>query len=211
MSYYVLILIAYVAGSIPLGLAIGKIFFHIDIRQHGSGNIGASNVKRLLGVKAAIIALLFDVLKGYLPVVAAVRWYPTHPWVPVICGLAAILGHNNSLFLKFTGGKGVATSCGVTLALSWKAAAVGVIVFGLITGISGYISLGSIISAPVTGLLVWDLNHRLLPYGIFGFLVAVSVIYKHRGNIKRLREGRELNIRDKKPADVEQMTQENAK
>ena len=195
MPSYLLIFIAYFIGSIPVGLAIGKIFFHIDIREHGSGNIGASNVNRILGKKAGLSAFFLDVLKGLLPVLAARHWYPHEAWIQVLTGMA---GHNNSVFLKFTGGKGVATSCGVTFGLSWKAAAAGLAVWGIITSITGYISLGSIISAPVNGFLLWKLNHDSLPYGLFGLLVTLTVIYKHRSNIKRLREGTELSIRDKK-------------
>jgi len=198
MPSYLLIVIAYLAGSIPIGLVIGKVFFKLDIRQFGSGNIGASNVHRVLGKPAGLAAFALDVLKGLIPVLAAKHWYPSETWVQVITGLAAIAGHNNSIFLKFTGGKGVATSCGVTIALSWKAAAAGFILWGAITFLSGYISLGSIISAPVAGFLIWKLNHESLPYGLFGVLVAVSVIYKHRSNIDRLRRGNELSIRANK-------------
>jgi MAF protein/acyl-phosphate glycerol 3-phosphate acyltransferase len=198
MPSYLLILIAYILGSVPVGLVIGKLVYHVDIREHGSGNIGASNVSRTLGKKPGLTAFVLDVLKGFLPVLVARHFYPGQPWIQVLSGLAAIAGHNNSVFLKFTGGKGVATSCGVTIALSWKAAAAGFAVWGIITYVSGFISLGSIISAPVTGFLIWKLNHDSLPYGLFGLLVTVSVIYKHRGNIVRLREGNELSIRDKK-------------
>jgi len=184
MPSYLLIAIAYIAGSIPVGLAIGKIFFGIDIREHGSGNIGASNVKRILGRKAGAAAFILDVIKGLLPVLAAKHWYPIHPWIQVLTGLAAIIGHNNSVFLKFTGGKGVATSCGVAIALSWPAALSGAGVWTIITYATGYISLGSILSAPVTGFLIWKLNHYSLPYGLFGLMVTLTVIYKHRSNIK---------------------------
>jgi septum formation protein len=202
MPSYLLIAIAYIAGSIPVGLAIGKIFFGIDIREHGSGNIGASNVKRILGRKAGAAAFILDVIKGLLPVLAAKHWYPIHPWIQVLTGLAAIIGHNNSVFLKFTGGKGVATSCGVAIALSWPAALSGAGVWTIITYATGYISLGSILSAPVTGFLIWKLNHYSLPYGLFGLMVTLTVIYKHRSNIKRLIDGNELSIRDMSPRKV---------
>jgi septum formation protein len=197
MSPYLIILISYIAGSIPVGLYIGKIFFHKDVREFGSGNIGASNVGRTFGRGAGSAAFVLDILKGMLPVLAARHYFPLHPWIQVATGIAAIIGHNNSVFLKFTGGKGVATSCGVALALSWKAAAAGASVWLIITFVTGFISLGSILSAPVTGFFIWKFNHYSLPYGIFGLMVGLTVIYKHRSNIKRLLAGNELSIRDK--------------
>jgi glycerol-3-phosphate acyltransferase PlsY len=202
MLSYFFIVLAYLVGSIPFGLVIGKVFFHVDVREHGSGNIGASNVKRILGAKAGLAAFVLDILKGMLPVVAMRHYCPGHPWLDICTGLAAILGHNNSVFLKFTGGKGVATTCGVTFALSWKAACAGLLVFAIVTGATGYISLGSMISAPVSGYLIWHFNHHSLPYGLFGILCTLLVIIRHRSNIQRLLKGTELSIREKTPRDV---------
>jgi acyl phosphate:glycerol-3-phosphate acyltransferase len=205
MSPYFLIPIAYLVGSVPVGLIIGKVFYDVDIREHGSHNIGASNFYRTIkeihpsqAKPVGLISFLLDLLKGFVPVAAARHWFPGLPWIQILTGLAAIMGHNNSIFLRFKGGKGVATSSGVTFALSWKAAAVGFAAWGAVTFFSGFISLGSIISAPITGFLIWWLNNRSLPYGLFGLLVALSVVLKHKSNIKRLLAGTELSVRDSK-------------
>jgi acyl phosphate:glycerol-3-phosphate acyltransferase len=205
MSFCILPIYAYLLGSVPVGLIIGIVFYKVDIRKFGSGNIGASNFYRTIkevhpsGAKVVgLVSFALDVLKGFFPVLAARHWFPGHPWLQVLTGLAAILGHNNSIFLRFTGGKGVATSCGVAFALSWKAATAGILSWLLITYATGFISLGSIVSAPIAGFLIWKFNHQSLPYGLFGLLVALTVIIKHKSNIQRLMKGKELSIRDTK-------------
>ena len=113
------------------------------------------------------MSFALDVFKGFLPVFLARHWVPDDHWLQIDAGLCAILGHNNSIFLKFKGGKGVATSCGVAIALSWQAATAGLAIFLGLTFATGFISLGSVVSAPIAAYLIWKLNHQSLPYGLF--------------------------------------------
>lgn len=193
-----LLLASYVVGGIPFGLTIGKTFFHIDPREHGSKNIGATNVYRVIGWKAGIIVFALDLGKGLVPVLASKLWFPTHPWAIVGAGFAAIIGHTISPFLKFKGGKGVASSLGVCVGLSWKASLVSFVVWSLIVATTGFVSLASIVATPVGAVIVYYTNGRLTPYAIFGAIVVVFVIVKHRANIQRLLRGEELKVTRKK-------------
>ena len=131
MPIILLIAIAYLVGSLPIGLFVGMLVAGIDIRDFGSGNIGASNVGRILGKTWGTIVFAFDVTKGLAPVLVARHFPSLGGWTPVLVGIAAIMGHNASIFLKFRGGKGVATSLGVAFGLSWVA--------GLIAFVSGVV------------------------------------------------------------------------
>jgi glycerol-3-phosphate acyltransferase PlsY len=179
---------AYLLGSIPTGLLLGKLY-GIDVRQQGSGNIGATNLYRTVGRKVGIITLVGDCLKGMLPVLLAWKLgmgEPIQAWI----GLAAFCGHVFSIFLLFKGGKGVATALGVFLALSPLAVLAAVAVFALLVGIWRYISLGSIIAAAVMPLIIWFRPHsqQLL---IAAALISAIVIIKHHANISRLVAGTE--------------------
>lgn len=209
--------VAYLLGSIPVGLLVG-LAKGVDVRKSGSGNIGATNVARVLG-GGRYFALVFtlDLLKGLLPTLAA-SWIvsrdaqPTHTgiyllWLAV--GFAAILGHMFSVFLKFTGGKGVATSAGVILGV-WpyytSVAIFAVLAFGisfLITRIVSLSSMVAVIAFPVSLAIVgaifkWDLLGPRWPLLAFAILVAILVIWKHRSNISRLIAGTESSFRKKK-------------
>jgi acyl phosphate:glycerol-3-phosphate acyltransferase len=211
-----LIPIAYPVGSIPFGLIIG-LAKGVDPRQAGSKNIGATNVGRLLGGRFFAIVFTLDLLKGLLPVIAAGACVGSSPrdtgtyllWLGV--GFASILGHMFSAFLKFTGGKGVATSTGVILGLfpyytypGLVAVAVWIAVFLPFR----YVSLASMIGAitfPVAYVIIgrtqqWDVFGQQLPLLIFSAIVALMIVYKHRANITRLRAGTENRIGKKKPA-----------
>jgi len=179
---------AYLLGSIPTGLLLGKAY-GIDVRKEGSGNIGATNLYRTIGRKVGVMTLVGDCLKGMLPVLAvkfAGLPFEYAAWV----GLAAFCGHVFSLFLRFKGGKGVATALGVFLALSPLAVAVALGVFVLLMLIWRYVSLGSICAAAVMPIAVWALDGgRVLI--VVTMLIAVVVIIRHIENIKRLVAGTE--------------------
>src|SRR6476469_5239514 len=179
------IAIAYVCGSIPSAYIAGKAR-GVDLRKHGSGNLGATNVIRVLGAKFGLAVFAVDVAKGALPVLLLPR-YTVSPWPPVwiaiACGVAAILGHTRPVFLLFSrGGKGVATAAGVFLALAPVQTLLTLIVFAVVLLSSGYVSVGSLIGA--------TLGPRSPVFAI-SVLVALFVFWTHRANIARLRRGEE--------------------
>ena len=198
---------AYVLGSVPFGLIVGK-SKGIDPRTAGSGNIGATNVGRLLGKRFFFVVFLLDLLKGLLPMLAAawvLRSSPDEPrkfllWLLV--GFAAILGHMFSLFLGFKGGKGVATSSGVILGLFpyfTMPGLIGLAVWGSVFKTTRYVSLASMVAAvafPVLYVVIgmvrqWPVFGGQWPLLAFAVIVAAMIVYKHRGNIARLRAGTE--------------------
>lgn len=201
---------AYVLGSIPFGLLVG-LAKGVDVRKAGSGNIGATNVARLLGGKYFALVFTLDLLKSLVPMVVgawmvhgqAQDWVTNVLWLGV--GMAAILGHMFSLFLKFAGGKGVATSAGVMLGLFpyYTLPALGAIAVFLVVFLKWrYVSLGSIMGAmafPVCYVAVglamrWPIVGQQLPLLIFAGVVAGLVVFKHRSNIARLRAGTESRM-----------------
>ena len=174
-----LVLFGFLAGSIPFGLLVGK-RLGVDIREKGSGNIGATNVTRVLGVGAGIVVAILDIAKGALPV-----WYARHHGgVPTMVGWAAILGHCFSPWLGGRGGKGVATAFGVFLVISPVMAAVAIVVFGAVLAITRVPTLGSLAGiAAITGLAL----HRGDP-GItrLALMTLGLLVYTHRGNLQKL-------------------------
>lgn len=195
MTHALTLVLAYVLGSLPIGLYIGKMVRNIDVREFGSGNIGASNVGRVLGPRWAVLVFLLDVAKGLLPTVAAQSQSGPGSWWPVLTGMAAILGHNASLFLKFKGGKGVATSLGVAFGLSWQAGLIGFGTWSLALLATRYISVASIIGTAVCSFFIWWFNHRQLPSGCFAGLATLFVVVKHRSNVQRLKAGAEPKVK----------------
>ncbi len=190
------LLVAYLFGALPVGLLVGRMVKGIDVREHGSGNIGASNVWRTLGPFWGVAVFIFDFGKGFIPTQRAVQVALEgggHPWLPVLVGLAAILGHNFSVFLRFKGGKGVATSLGVVCGLSPLAGLIGFAVWGVVLGVTRYISVASMVGAVVTAALLAGL-FRDLPHALFALLVALFVLLKHRPNVSRLRAGTEPKV-----------------
>lgn len=184
----VFVIASYLLGSVPTGLLLGKAL-GVDIRTYGSGNIGATNVYRALGRRVGVITLLGDCLKGLVPVLAA-RWYGLPDiWVAAV-GLAAFLGHIYTVFLRFKGGKGVATALGVFLGSSPLAVLIALGVFALILGKWRYVSLASITAAAAMPLIVAVIDRRPLII-IMTLLIATLVIWKHRENIGRLKTGTE--------------------
>jgi glycerol-3-phosphate acyltransferase PlsY len=185
---------AFFLGAIPFGLIAGKLR-GVDLRQRGSGNIGATNALRELGVPIGVTVFLLDGLKGLLPVLAA-RWLDLPSWWVVGAGLCAALGHIFSPFIRFKGGKGVATSLGVLIGLSPLVAGISFGVFLVAVFLTRYISLGSILGAATQmGLFVLlpaiYLTGNPLPYRIFGAVAGLLVIWRHQTNIKRLLAGTE--------------------
>jgi glycerol-3-phosphate acyltransferase PlsY len=187
--------LSYLIGAVPTGLLLVRLLKGEDIRKHGSGNIGTVNVLRVAGPATAAAVLVVDMLKGLVPVLLAAR-ITTTPWLIVACGLAAIAGHNWSVFLGFRGGKGIATSFGVLLGLSWVAAVVAAAVWVGVVAITRYASLGSLMGVASVPLVLWRLRAPV-EYVAFGIIAALFAIYRHRGNIQRLVTGTELRITDR--------------
>ncbi|HQA07712.1 MAG TPA: glycerol-3-phosphate 1-O-acyltransferase PlsY [Syntrophomonadaceae bacterium] len=185
-----LILLCYIIGAIPFSYLISLVK-GVDIRTRGSGNVGATNVLRTLGPVAAAIALAADLLKG---VVAA--WIGTmtgSEWIIACCALAAVLGHCYSVFLRFGGGKGVATSAGIVLYLLPRELLILLVVFLVLVALLRYVSLGSITVAALLPVLALIMREPA-ELQIMSLLMAVLVIYRHRENIQRLRSGTEPKL-----------------
>lgn len=191
------IIVAYIIGSIPTGYIIVKLFTGQDIRTIGSGSTGATNVKRVMGKKWFFIVMILDAVKGALPVVLAYFFTTAFKQIgllPVLASIFAILGHSKSIFLKFTGGKSVASGVGTILALNWQAGLIIAVIWGIITWISKYVSLGSIIALALSPIIMCLLKAPI-SYIIYTFIAAIYVIYLHRENIKRLIAGNENKVR----------------
>jgi len=190
-----LILSSYLLGSIPFGYIFTKRFAGINIREHGSGNIGSTNVRRFAGSKVALLTQLCDMMKGLLPVAIILfienkRLYTFDEIFIYAVGLATILGHNFSVFLKFKGGKGVNTTLGATLLLSPYSVFISVLVYYLVKGLSKYVSLGSIclgITLALTGLII----HKTLYLFYYLLICSVFIVIMHIPNLKRLKNGTE--------------------
>jgi len=193
-----LLAVAYLLGSIPTGYLAGRMLRGIDIRQHGSRSTGATNVLRVLGKRPALAVLLVDLFKG-AAAIGLVLWLwpqvvPDQPaqlaWIVCLAGLAALLGHARSIWLKFSGGKSVATGLGVVLALSWPVGLGAALVFGVALAISRIVSLSSMLGAAAAIALVVVLDMPL-PYRLLVITGGIYVIVRHRANISRLLAGTE--------------------
>lgn len=198
MVVYLALLACYIMGAIPFGLIIGKVTRGIDIRDFGSGNIGASNVLRTLGIGPAILVFFFDTAKGFGAVLLCTALH-MHPWLVVAGGLLSVVGHTFSIFLKFQGGKGVATSLGVIIGLDWVIALIAFGIWSLIVLTLRIISVGSIVAAISVPLMMFLWHGRAVaqPYQILSVVAATAIVIKHRSNIKRLLNGTEARIGDK--------------
>ena len=186
-----LCLISYLIGSIPFGVLLARAQ-HIDIRKQGSGNIGATNVARVLGKKAGLITLIGDLVKGLLVVLGAGLHYEK-PILIALAGFMVFLGHLYSIFLKFKGGKGVATSLGLFSYIMPWATLCAVGVFALSLWISSYVSIGSIMAA--ISLPLFAIFFKLpLPYIYLAVIVGLFTVQRHYGNILRLIEGTEAKF-----------------
>lgn len=191
-------IIAYLLGSIPTSVWVGKLLYEIDIRKEGSGNAGASNTFRVLGKKAGVPVLLFDVLKGWLAA-NLIHFYPESGFIDdniillkIALGFCAVIGHIFPLYIGFKGGKGIATLLGMVLAIHWQLAILCFIIFVFVLFLTKYISVSSIIAtcaSPV--LIVFVFKSSEEPLIFFSMLVSVLVIITHYKNIGRLIRGEE--------------------
>jgi len=196
MTHLILIIVAsYILGGIPFGLILGLLVKKIDIREYGSGNIGASNAWRILGPVWGGLTFLLDVLKGYAPVVVSHHFCGPGSPLPVFAGLAALLGHNFSPFLKFKGGKGAATSLGVAFGLSPLAGAIGFGVWLVVVAATHYISVGSVCAVIAGSFFIWWFNSKGIAYGVFALFAIVFTFVKHRSNFERLKAGTESKVK----------------
>lgn len=201
ISAIALFILAYLLGSIPSAVWIGKIFYNIDVRDHGSGNAGFTNAMRILGLKAGIPVLLIDIAKGFFAVYIYylfpenLKTVFTEQLFPIVLGLLALLGHIFPVMAQFRGGKGVATGAGLLLGLFPLGASLALAVFLLMLFTFRYVSLGSIfasLSFPVWVLLWYPgKNISLL---VFSFFLTSLILFTHRNNIKRLIRGEENRV-----------------
>jgi acyl phosphate:glycerol-3-phosphate acyltransferase len=186
------LLASYLLGAIPTSHIVSRTIARIDLREHGSGNLGATNLYRVLGWKYAVPVALFDIAKGAVPVLLFAPQASRSELFAVACGVAAILGHVFSVFVGFKGGKGVATAAGVMLGLTPLALGVAALVWAVVVRVTGYVSLGSIAAAAVLPIAVYLLEQPNTPELLWiDVLVAAGVIVLHRRNIQRLLNGTE--------------------
>lgn len=210
---------SYLVGSIPSSIWMGKLFKGVDIRDFGSGNAGATNTFRLLGWKPGVIVLLIDFFKGFScslwisqlayhigsGPVSLFDFWDVHPFLKIACGVVAVIGHMFPIYANFDGGKGMATAAGMLCGIEPVSVGITAGVFLIVMLISRYVSLASLVAAFIYPLLLvvlrysfgWDLDGSVL---IFGALIGIGIIIKHRGNIKRLLNGTENQVSSFKPA-----------
>jgi glycerol-3-phosphate acyltransferase PlsY len=199
-------LVGYLLGSVPSGVVAARVFGHADPRQFGSGKTGATNILRTVGPGAAVMVAITDILKGIAPVLLA-RYviFPGELWAETLAGFAAMLGHNYSVFIRFKGGRGVATGGGVIIAMQPWAAAVGVVGFIVPVAVTRYVSLGSMIAGATCAVTdaVFVAAPKSFPihdsyqHLVFMTVGAAFVIFSHRDNIQRLANGTERKLGEK--------------
>ena len=212
------LLISYLIGSIPSSVWVGKIFNGVDVRDHGSGNAGATNTFRVLGWKSGAIVVVIDFIKGF----STTFWIaflafdihdgPISPpgwevdaFLPIICGFTAMVGHMYPILAGFRGGKGVLTACGMLYGIEPASISVSLALFLIIMFATHYVSLASIVGSIAYPLslvtlkfaLQWNIDGSIIMFGIFA---ATGIIYRHRSNIKRLMNGTENKIKSFKPS-----------
>jgi glycerol-3-phosphate acyltransferase PlsY len=193
--------IAYLLGSIPFGYLIVKLREGRDVRTAGSGNIGATNVGRVAGKAAGILTLLLDMAKGFAAVWLIGRLTQQHEGTMVVAGLVAVVGHMFPVWLKFRGGKGVATAVGAFVLINWQAVAGALVIWIVVVGIWRYVSLGSIIASASLPLFLYRFyappDAPPLSVSLSAVTVAVLIIFQHRDNIGRLVAGKEYRLKFK--------------
>ncbi len=190
-------LIGYFCGSIPTAWLICKIFYGINIFEHGSKNMGSTNVYRTVGGKAFAANLAIDVLKGMVPVLLSAKLWPTHPQVVFAAAAMAMFGHTFSFWVKFRGGKGVATGLGVFIALAGYWALGALATFLIVLVITRMVSVSSMLAAASLPFLMWYgnvLGSYTIYITVFSAIVAIFVIYKHKSNIQRIINGTESKL-----------------
>lgn len=203
------LVLSYLIGAVPFSVIISRLFFRIDVREHGSGNAGATNVFRVLGAKAGAAVLVLDALKGVAAVLIAATLHPidlgptAHDWVLIGASFAAVVGHSYSPYLKFSGGKGVATAAGALLVLTPAAWPILLVTFVLVVAVWRMVSLGSIVIAlefPVLMLLFYSDRPAIVT---FSFVASALVVWRHRANIARIVRGEEAKIGLREPSAAE--------
>jgi glycerol-3-phosphate acyltransferase PlsY len=202
MTILLLTIVAYLFGAVPFGLLVAR-SRGVNIREQGSGNIGATNVFRVIGKGWGIFTLVLDLLKGFIPAF----FFPmvgnlADPVYGVLFGFAAILGHTFPIYLKFKGGKGVATSAGMLLGVAPVAVGVGLLFFVITVVISRYVSLASIIAAIAVAVTVWVEGDKVLIVKVMLTVMSVLIVWLHRANIKRLLNGTENRFGKKKETSI---------
>lgn len=213
LNLLIIVILAYLIGSIPTGILITKAVKGVDIRQHGSGNVGGTNVFRILGWKYGVLTIILDALKGAVAVILIARLYlgdfpfpnatpfDDFTLVQIFAGLFAVIGHIWTIFASFKGGKGIATSLGFLIAIITIDMLLALAIFFIVVTVSRYVSLGSILAAISVPLILIvrenifhvDIQgyHTILPFAIF---ISLLVIYTHRSNVGRLLKGNENRI-----------------
>jgi glycerol-3-phosphate acyltransferase PlsY len=188
---------SYLVGSIPTGYLLVRIFGKEDVRAFGSGSTGATNVLRVKGWKAALPVAVFDILKGFLPVALAAKWF-ADPVFAALCGLLAVVGHCYPFSIGFRGGKGVATALGAFAAIAWAASLSAAGLFLIVVGITRFVSLGSILGSLAFPAVVFASGR---PAGVAVVALAISalIVFRHKGNIGRLLRGTERKLGEKAP------------
>ena len=202
------LVVSYLMGSVPTSLLAGRLLKGIDIRQHGSGNAGATNTFRVLGWKAGLVVLLIDMAKGLIPTVwvaqAAGSTLGGEPMLyQIACGLAAVFGHIWTIFAGFKGGKGVGTGAGMIIGLAPVPVLICIVVFALVVGVTRYVSLGSILASITLPIVVWTQKLMLgmavsTPLLVLSVFIPALIIFTHRSNVGRLLRGEESKIQFKK-------------
>ncbi|SHJ91600.1 glycerol-3-phosphate acyltransferase PlsY [Anaerobranca californiensis DSM 14826] len=197
MSYFWLI-VPYLLGSVSFSYIAGRIFGGIDIRTVGSGNAGATNVYRNLGLKPFLFASFFDILKGLVAVILTKSLFPENEILIILSAVAVIIGHNWPIFFGFKGGKGIASTIGVVIGLHPLSALIVIVTMALIVYITRYVSLGSLISTLLLPILFYLFMGDKVYYIIFALVLTVMAWYRHRSNIKRLLNGTESKLGQKR-------------
>ena len=195
MDAVIPILLGYGLGSLPLGYLVASRLRGIDLRRVGSGNVGAANVYRTAGLAIALLVVSVDVAKGASSVLFAAR-FTTGPAPPVAAGVAAIIGHMYPVWLRFHGGKGVATACGVFWMFAPLATALAATLFVITVWISRYVSLGSVLATAALPTLAW-LTDKSVPVVTGAVVAAVLIVARHRTNLVRLQHGTERRLGQK--------------
>lgn len=215
----VVILLSYLVGSIPSSIWVGKVVKGVDIRNFGSGNAGATNTFRLLGWKPGVAVLAIDFFKGFASSlwisqlayhigsgpVTLFEFWDVDPFLSILCGVIAIIGHMFPIFANFDGGKGMATAAGMLCGIEPVSVGIAAVIFTIVMLASRYVSLASLVAAFIYPLLLvmlrygfgWDIDGSIL---IFGAIAGIGIIIKHRGNIKRLINGTENKVSSFQPA-----------
>ncbi|MCM2264835.1 MAG: glycerol-3-phosphate 1-O-acyltransferase PlsY [Desulfuromonadales bacterium] len=197
--FFVILVAVYLIAAIPTGVVLTRLMGLEDVRSKGSGNIGATNVFRVAGKLPGILTLIGDILKGFLPLLAVKLWLAPTPLQLGLAGVVAIIGHCYPVYLRFKGGKGVATALGIFLVLDPLALLGGCVVFLLAVAVTRYISLGSVLAATAAPLLT-ILFHRPLPLILCTLAIGALIIWRHRENLRRIFSGTENRFGAKPPA-----------